>query len=85
MAFQRDTFSSFFNLLKTIQGSHLVEERALAESFILEERLTEAREDSYARCVSSPQDMDDWNYLGLPEKVKIGIQRPVLTHSYNVL
>jgi len=62
MAFQRSEFSAFFNFLKSVQASHL-EERAAAENFILEERLTEEREDSYARCVSSPQDMDDWNYL----------------------
>ena len=74
MAFQRNKFSTFSKLLRVVQGSHLVEERALAENFILEERLTEAREESYAHYVMSPKDLGDWesehkNYVS--DKMKL--------------
>ncbi|MBU2431978.1 MAG: hypothetical protein KKH99_14890 [Proteobacteria bacterium] len=61
MAFQRDEFSNFFKLLKIVQGFH-IEERSIAENLILEERLTEAREDSYAGYITSPQDLGDWEF-----------------------
>jgi hypothetical protein len=74
MAFQRDKFDSFFKLLKTVQGYH-PEARAIAENFILEERLTEVREDSYSEYVVSPGNLDDWNFWHenkyLPNEIKL--------------
>jgi len=61
MAFQRDKFKNFLNLLKTIQGLS-PEEIAVAENFILEERLSELREDSYERFLTSPIEISDWNF-----------------------
>lgn len=46
-------------MLKTTLGSHS-EERAVAENFILEERLNVEREDSYAQFVMLPENVDDW-------------------------
>ncbi len=48
-------------LAKETQGDDF-EYRAIAENFILEERLTEEREDSYAHYVVSPQDWGDWKF-----------------------
>ena len=61
MAFQRDKFKNFSSLLKSIQGLS-PEERAVAENFILEERLSEPREDSYEQFLASPNDIGDWNF-----------------------
>ena len=60
MAFQRGKFRNFFKMLKMLQASN-PEERTIAENFILEERLTETREDSYANYITSPQELDYWN------------------------
>ena len=62
MAFQKDKFRTFFKLLaKETQGDDF-EYQAIAENFILEERLTGEREDSYAHYVVSPQDWGDWKF-----------------------
>lgn len=61
MAFQRDKFKNFFNLLKAIQGLS-PDERAVAENFILEERLSELREDSYEQFLTSTRDIGDWSF-----------------------
>jgi len=61
MAFQRDKFKIFLSLLKTIQGLS-PEERAVAENFILEERLSEPREDSYEQFLTSPKDFGNWGF-----------------------
>jgi len=60
MAFQKDKFTPFFKVLKIVQ-EFSPEERAIAENFILEERLTEAREESYANYITSTQNLDSWN------------------------
>lgn len=61
MAFQRPQHSFLFDLLATARLSHW-EERAVVENFVLEERLTEAREDSYAQHVSAPADFGEWRF-----------------------
>jgi hypothetical protein len=73
MAFQRNKFKNFLSLFKTIQGVS-PEEIAVAENFILEERLSEFREDSYDQFLTSPRDFGDWsfnheNYVG--NKIKL--------------
>lgn len=60
MAFFRTKFNTFYQFLKnTKQGLH-PEERAVAENFILEERLSESREDSYEENLKSPSNIEDW-------------------------
>lgn len=60
MAFQKTKFNSFYQLLKTtIKNSH-PEQRAFAENFVLEERLTEQREDSYETHITTPANIGDW-------------------------
>ena len=60
MAFQMDKFGGFYNLVKTVQSSEDPEMRSIAENFILEERLTADREDSYEKDVASPEEIGDW-------------------------
>lgn len=61
MAFQKTKFSVFYKLLKdTIQNSH-PELHAVAENFVLEERLTEQREDSYEAFITSPINEINWH------------------------
>jgi len=61
MAFKRNKFNTFYQLLKDAnQNSHLVEEYAIAENFILEERLTNEREDNYGKHVNASVDIEDW-------------------------
>lgn len=60
MAFQKTKFNSFYQLLKTtIKNSH-PEERPIAENFVLEERLTGQREDSYETHITTPANIGDW-------------------------
>lgn len=59
MAFQGAGFEALYQIIKQIQTSH-PEKRALSENFILEERLSKAREDSYARYALTPGNFDDW-------------------------
>ncbi len=47
MAFERTKFVDFAGFLKSESGNPDIEKRIVAENFILEERLTEQREDSY--------------------------------------
>lgn len=61
MAFQRDKFTSFFNLIRTVRDSY-PEYQAIAENFILEERLIEEREGSYAHYVVSSQNLNEWKF-----------------------
>ena len=73
MAFQRIKYEDFLKMIKIVQGYDF-ECQTIAQNFILEERLTEEREDSYAHYVASPQDMNDWvsgheNYLS--DKIKL--------------
>ncbi|MBU1753951.1 hypothetical protein KKG56_08900 [bacterium] len=75
MAFQRNEFNNFFKVLKIVQGSYPAE-RAIAENFILEERLTQTREESYANYIISTQDLDSWsegheNYVSSKIKIKL--------------
>ncbi len=60
MAFQK--FSGFFNLIRTVQNSYPAEDQAVAQNFILEERLTAEREDGYAHYVMSSQNLGDWKF-----------------------
>jgi len=61
MAFQRDKFTSFFNLIRTVQDSYPeYRYQAIAQNFILEERLTVEREDGYTHYVVSSQNLDEW-------------------------
>ncbi|MFH1860962.1 MAG: hypothetical protein ABH870_08160 [bacterium] len=75
MAFKRDKFNSFSSCLKTVQGYRYPEARAIAENFILEERLTEEREDSYSKYIVSPGNLEDWKFWHeneyLPNKIKL--------------
>ncbi|MBF8275866.1 MAG: hypothetical protein HW390_939 [Candidatus Brocadiaceae bacterium] len=60
MAFQKTKSSSFYQFLKTTaKGSH-PELRVIAENFILEERLTGQREDSYESHIAAPANVGDW-------------------------
>ena len=60
MAFQRKKFSPFYQFLKnTTRNSHS-EESAVAENFILEERLTNQREDNYGEHAHSSVNTGDW-------------------------
>jgi len=61
MAFQRPQHRFLFDLMPAARLSHW-EERAAVENFVLEERLTEAREDSYAQYVSAPADLGEWRF-----------------------
>jgi len=61
MAFQRKKFDNFYNLLRKIKNATHPEEQAVTENFILEECLSNEREDSYANFLTSPQDLDSWN------------------------
>jgi hypothetical protein len=60
MAFKRYRFINFMKMLETMQAFHF-EERALAENFILEERLSEEREDSYAQFLMLPMSIVNWH------------------------
>ncbi len=67
MAFQRAEFARFYQLLKEARTAD-PETRGAVENFILEERLTNAREDSYGGYVANPMSLGDWqveheNYL----------------------
>lgn len=84
MAFQRDKYNNFFQLLKRIQSTAHPEEQAIADNFILEERLTDEREDSYATFLISLRDLDDLkfdheNYVA--RKVKIPDKRKRLQET----
>lgn len=73
MAFQKEKFARFYELIKATKNSHL-EVRGVAENFILEERLTAAREDGYGEYVATSIDVGNWqmeheNYLA--EKINI--------------
>jgi hypothetical protein len=59
MAFQKNSFTDFYKLLKTTLGSN-PESQAIAENFILEERLPTAREERYGVFVNSPGDIGHW-------------------------
>jgi hypothetical protein len=57
MAFQQSEFCGF---VKSLLQNTSPEARAVAENFILEERLNEARESSYSESVAVPSDSEDW-------------------------
>jgi len=60
MAFQRREFSTFYQLLKDTNRNSHPEECPVAENFILEERLTEQREDNYGEHINSSVNIDNW-------------------------
>jgi hypothetical protein len=60
MAFQRDKFDDFRRVLEDIQHADDPEMGLVAENFVLEERLTDRREDSYAEYALSPEAVDTW-------------------------
>lgn len=60
MAFQNPGFRDFHLFLQS-QLSSPPEERALAENFLLEERLPLPRETRYGSPLSSPLEMGRWN------------------------
>lgn len=60
MAFQRTKFDIFYQLLKTTIKNSNPEQRAVVENFVLEERLTEQREDSYETNIATPTNIEDW-------------------------
>jgi hypothetical protein len=62
MAFQRDSFSDFYRLLRVVQSDVDAEQRIIAENFLLEERLTDEREDSYGEDVVAPSDAGTWSF-----------------------
>ena len=78
MAFQRDRFSDFSGLLRDVQNGAGAGQRIIAENFLLEERLTDEREDSYGEDVVAPRDADSWksaheNYLSGKVNLKAGM------------
>ncbi len=60
MAFKRTKFTGFTAFLKSTAQSPNSESSCVAENFILEERLTEQREDSYESHQPSIQDWNTW-------------------------
>jgi len=79
MAFERTKFAGFAGFLKSETKSPDIEKRIIAENFILEERLTEQREDSYESYHPSIQEWKPWesgykNYLH--EKIYIKNSTP---------
>lgn len=78
MAFERPEFEPFYRLLKTASGDADMEKRCIAENFILEERLTQEREDSYGEHLEVPVDEKAWgkthkNYVDKNIIIKSGI------------
>jgi len=61
MAFEREKFKPFTGLLKTLAKGVDMEMRCKAENFILEERLTEAREDGYQEHLKYPTNEAMWH------------------------
>lgn len=61
MAFQRPQYRFLFDLLPVARLSHW-EERVIAENFVLEERLSAAREGNYAQFVAAPADIGEWRF-----------------------
>lgn len=60
MAFERADFESFYQLIKAASQNSNIETRCIAENFILEERLTEEREENYDTYLESPMDVNSW-------------------------
>ncbi|MDQ1351634.1 MAG: hypothetical protein QG657_1939 [Acidobacteriota bacterium] len=68
MAFKQTKFADFAGFLESETKNPDIEKRIIAENFLLEERLTEQREDSYETHQPSPSDLKSWknkheNYL----------------------
>lgn len=61
MAFERDKFNRFTQLLKSISRAPGIEMRCNAENFLLEERLAGEREDSYEEHLEYPLDEENWH------------------------
>jgi hypothetical protein len=79
MAFERQKFDLFTELLKSNAKGSDIEMRCNAENFLLEERLTEAREDNYEEFLKYPVDKDSWynvhkNYVY--QKIYIKLETP---------
>ncbi|CAK8720630.1 hypothetical protein GKODMF_12215 [Candidatus Electrothrix gigas] len=60
MAFQRERLSTFYQFLQKERKNVHDEQHFIAENFILEERLLEQREDSYAAYLHAPTDFVQW-------------------------
>lgn len=86
MAFQRRKFSTFYQLLKDTNRNSHAEECSVAENFILEERLTEQREDNYGEHINSSVGIDNWvlghkNYIS--DKINVYSGTPETFTNYN--
>jgi hypothetical protein len=60
MAFGRAKFDTFRSLLETVTKGDDIDKRGIAENFILEERLTGQREDSFEEHLENPAGEDIW-------------------------
>ena len=86
MAFQKNKFSAFYQLLKDTNLNSHSEESAIAENFILEERLSEQREDSYEEHANSPVNMEEWNFGHenyISDKINVTTGSPETFSDYN--
>lgn len=61
MAFERPGFESFYRLIKETSRHPDIRKRCIAENFILEERLTEEREDNYGKHFEKPVNEETWD------------------------
>lgn len=78
MAFQRDRFSDFSRLLREVQSGAGAGQRIIAENFLLEERLTDEREDSYEEQLKNLVDFG-WKYCHenyISDKVNLKVGMP---------
>ncbi len=62
MAFERPGFESFYQLIEETSRHPEIRKRCIAENFILEERLTKEREDSYGEHLENPVNKDTWDH-----------------------
>ncbi len=61
MAFENELFKSYYRLLQDLLNAASIEERVVAENFLLEERLNAARENNYTALIGTPTDFSAWN------------------------
>jgi hypothetical protein len=60
MAFNRSEFEAFYRFLKSSSLDPDINKRSIAENFLLEERLTGEREESYHSYIESPPQEETW-------------------------
>lgn len=86
MAFQKTNSKSFYQLLiTTVKDAH-PEFRSMAENFILEERLTDQREDSYESHIAAPASVGDWQRRHnryIDEKINVRSEMPETFTEHN--